>query len=195
MVAQSRKRIRRDPATSRALILDATERLMLDEGYAAVSSRRIAQELGINAATVHYHFPTTDDIFIALHRRMTERQMDEIATVVLAEDPLAAFWRAQSSGGSTALGVEFLALAAHRRALRPIFAAATEAARAQQADLLAALSPHLPAHLPPASPLALATILLAIGRLLANEERIGITRGHAEVRALVDALLRGVPQG
>jgi TetR/AcrR family transcriptional regulator, regulator of autoinduction and epiphytic fitness len=86
-----KKRIRRDPETTRRLILDTTEKLMVEEGYAAVSSRRIAQELGLNAATVHYYYPTTDDVFIALHRRMTERQLGEIEKVLEADKPLQAF--------------------------------------------------------------------------------------------------------
>src|SRR4051794_39149253 len=82
LATDSRKRVRRDPETTRTLILDTTERLMVEDGYAAVSSRRVAQELGLNAATVHYYYPTTDDLFIALHRRMTDRQLEELGTVL-----------------------------------------------------------------------------------------------------------------
>ena len=38
-------------------------------------------------------------------------------------------------------------------------------------------------------PTALGTILVAVGRLLANEERVGITSGHREVRQLMDDLI------
>ena len=38
-------------------------------------------------------------------------------------------------------------------------------------------------------PVALGIILVAIGRLLANEGRVGITSGHEEVRNLVEALI------
>ena len=34
------------------LIIDTTERLMLDEGYAAVSSRRVAKEAGLKRPLV-----------------------------------------------------------------------------------------------------------------------------------------------
>jgi AcrR family transcriptional regulator len=106
---ESKKRIRRDPDTTRGLILDATEKLMTEEGYAAVSSRRIALELGLNAATVHYYYPTTDDVFIALHRRMTDRQLKQIEVVIASQEPLRAFWEFQSGWTQTALGVEFVA--------------------------------------------------------------------------------------
>lgn len=190
MPEQVRKRTRRDPDTTRKLILDVTEKLMIEEGYAAVSSRRVAQELGLNAATVHYYYPTTDDIFIALHRRMTDRQLEELGEVLGSEAPLEAFWQFQSGGTQTALGVEFLALANHRKRIGDILAESTDDAREAQTERLTqALADRSsdPVILPP---VALATILVAIGRLLANEERVGITRGHEEVRKFVDWALK-----
>lgn len=180
------KRIRRDPDNARTLILDTTERLMVDEGYPAVTSRRVAQELSINGATVHYYYPTTDDLFIALHKRMTERQLSEFGQVLKAEDPLGALWKFQSGWAQSALGVEFLALANHRKSIGDVLAAITEDARDIQTQALARISSQSvigPEILPP---IALTTILVAIARTLANEERVGITRGHHEVRTFVD---------
>lgn len=184
------RRIRRDPETTRALILDTTERLMIAEGYAAVSSRRIAQEIGLNAATIHYYYPTTDDVFVALHQRMTDRQQADLAGILAAPDPLTAFWQAQSSATRTALGVEFLALAIHRKALREPLAAATQRARSATAVALAKISDRLAIDGVEVPPGVVPTILLAIGRLLANEERVGIAQGHDEVRAFVEQLLK-----
>jgi AcrR family transcriptional regulator len=184
--ADEKKRIRRDPDTTRKLILDATEQLMVEEGYAAVSTRRVGHALGLNPATVHYYYPTTDDLFIALHRRMTDRQIEELGKALGAEDPLQAFWSFQSGWAQTALGVEFLALSNHRKAIRDVLADVTNGAREAQAQRLSEATGSLsldPAILPP---IALATILVAVGRLLTNEERVGITRGHAEVRAAID---------
>lgn len=180
------KRIRRDPETTRTLILDTAERLMIDDGYAAVTSRRVAQELGINGATVHYYYPTTDDLFIALHKRMTERQLSEFEHVLAANAPLAALWKFQSGWAQSALGVEFLALANHRKSIRDVLANTTDEARDVQTRALTRISSQSaidPAILPP---IALTTILVAIARTLANEERVGITHGHQEVRTFVE---------
>lgn len=188
------KRIRRDPETARTLILDTTERLMVDEGYAAVTSRRVAQELGINGATVHYYYPTTDDLFIALHQRMTARQLSELKEVVSGDDPFGALWKFQSGWAQSALGVEFLALANHRKSIRDILADTTDKARDAQTLALggaanqSAIDPEI---LPP---IALSTMLTAIARTLANEERVGITRGHKEVRTFVDWALANLRQ-
>ena len=50
----------------RARMLDAAERIMVREGYAAVTSRRVEAEAGLK---LHYHFGTLDDLFIAVFRR------------------------------------------------------------------------------------------------------------------------------
>jgi TetR/AcrR family transcriptional regulator, regulator of autoinduction and epiphytic fitness len=184
------KRIRRDPETTRGLILDAAERLMLEEGYAAVTTRRVAQDIGLNAATIHYYYPATDDLFAALHRRLTDRQAQALDAVRDSPDPLAAFWALQSGQAGTALGVEFLALAQHRKALRPLFAQATAAARRRLVEGLGQVLQTRSDGPTKAEIAALTTALVAIGRLLANEERVGLSEGHAEVRTLVANLLR-----
>ena len=159
---------------------------MVGEGYAAVSSRRVAQEIGLNPATVHYYYATTDDLFIALHERMTNQQLTQFDAVLSAPDPLRALWEFQSNWSQSALGVEFIALSNHRKSIQPVLAKTTEQARDVQARALeqaiAKASPG-PSAL---SPVALTTILVAIARTLANEERVGITRGHDEVRAAVE---------
>lgn len=183
---EPKKRIRRDPETTRGMILDMTEKLMVAEGYAAVTTRRIAQELGLNSATIHYYYPTTDDVFVALHKRMTDAQIAGLEAVLTSEHPLQAFWDFQSNWAQTALGVEFVALANHRKTIGAVIAGAADAARDRQSDCLTNAFRTLPLEPAILSPIALATILVGVGRLLANEERVGITRGHAETRAFIN---------
>lgn len=194
MEAVKAKRIRRDPETTRKLILDATERVMVAEGYAAVSSRRVAQEIGVNAATIHYYYPATDDLFIALHERMTRQQLAGLEEVLADPDPLGALWRFQSNWSQSALGVEFIALSNHRKSIQAVLADITDTARAAQAEKLARVVARAGVDPSVVSPLALTTILIAVARALANEERVGITSGHDEVRAAVDRVLDTLPK-
>jgi AcrR family transcriptional regulator len=55
----SNRRIGAEDSKSRAALLDATERIMLEEGYAAVSSRRVAERADLKPQLVHYYFRTT----------------------------------------------------------------------------------------------------------------------------------------
>ena len=66
------RRIGATDSQSRAQLLDAAEQLMLDEGYAAVTSRRVAARAGLKPQLVHYYFRTMDDLFIEVFRRRAE---------------------------------------------------------------------------------------------------------------------------
>src|SRR5262245_33374973 len=75
-----------------AALLDAAEALMLDEGYAAVSSRRLASRAGLDAGLIYYYFGTMDDLFIALFRRGAERSLERQAQALSSPQPLWGLW-------------------------------------------------------------------------------------------------------
>ena len=102
----------------RKRILDATEEIMLKDGYAAVSSRTVATAVGIQAPLVHYYFPTIDDLFVAVLRRRAGRNVERMAEALASPEPLRAWWRLASDPRGTALFVELLAAANHRPALK-----------------------------------------------------------------------------
>jgi AcrR family transcriptional regulator len=185
-IAVKPRRVRRDPQVARKLILNAAEQVMRTEGYAAVSTRRVAKDAGLAPALVHYYYPLTDDLFVALHQRMTDRQVEDLRTVMASENPVLALWNYQTAWTSASLGVEFIALANHRKSIGERIARRTEQARIEQADLLAQHfrnSSALPEAVTPAS---LAAVLTGLARTIVNEQSIGITCGHDGVRALVD---------
>ena len=64
-----------DDSVTRTALLDAAAALMLEEGYAAVTTRRLAQRAGVNNGLVSYYFGTLDALFIELFRRGAERSL------------------------------------------------------------------------------------------------------------------------
>src|ERR1700756_1229947 len=67
------RRIGAPDAKNRVVLLDAAEQLLLEEGYAAVTSRRVAERAGLKPQLVHYYFRTMEDLFLAVfHRRAEE---------------------------------------------------------------------------------------------------------------------------
>ena len=54
-------------------ILEVAERMARTGGYNGFSFREIAKEVGIKAASVHYHFPGKEELGAALARRYTDR--------------------------------------------------------------------------------------------------------------------------
>ena len=53
--------------------LDAAERLLIDVGYAGISTRRLAEEAGANHGLVHYYFGSMENVFVRVLERFTER--------------------------------------------------------------------------------------------------------------------------
>ncbi|MEM8730855.1 MAG: TetR/AcrR family transcriptional regulator [Pseudomonadota bacterium] len=53
-------------------ILQAAERRVRKAGFAEMSFRDLAQDVGIKSASVHYHFPTKSDLGAALIDRYTQ---------------------------------------------------------------------------------------------------------------------------
>jgi AcrR family transcriptional regulator len=53
--------------------LDAAERLLIEVGYAGISTRRLAEEAGANHGLVHYYFGSMENLFVRVLERFTER--------------------------------------------------------------------------------------------------------------------------
>src|SRR6187200_1291576 len=82
------RRIAGPNAKNRAVLLDAAERLLLAEGYAAVTSRRVAAEAGLKPQLVHYYFATMDELYLAVFRRRAEEGLARQATALESDSPL-----------------------------------------------------------------------------------------------------------
>jgi TetR/AcrR family transcriptional repressor of nem operon len=70
----------------RTAIMDAAERRIQTGGFGGFSFREIAADVGIKSSSVHYHFPTTDDLAAAVLRRWAE-QTSEVIDEELKKDP------------------------------------------------------------------------------------------------------------
>ena len=127
----SNRRIGAEDSKSRAALLDATEQIMLEEGYAAVSSRRIAERAGLKPQLVHYYFRTMDDLFLAAFRRRAEVGLERLAQGARVR----AAARGRSGPSATIRpaprsNMEFVALANHRKSIRSEIARYAELFRA-----------------------------------------------------------------
>lgn len=60
----------------REAIEAAARRMLLDEGYAGVSLRRIATKLGISVGNLQYYFPTKDDLVESVIIGETQKPID-----------------------------------------------------------------------------------------------------------------------
>jgi len=58
---------------SKRTILNLAESLLQDKGFNGFSYAHIASELGVKNAAIHYHFPTKEDLSIAVLQRYRDR--------------------------------------------------------------------------------------------------------------------------
>ncbi|MEV1068500.1 TetR/AcrR family transcriptional regulator [Streptomyces sp. NPDC050263] len=179
-----------DNSETRKALLDVTERLMREEGYAAVSSRRVGREAGVTPALVHYYFATLDDLFLAVFRQGAEKNLSRHARVLESPQPLHALWEFSIEPSGTVLLTEFMALANHRKSIRSEIAEYAMRFRRLQLALLESRRWGQPEPTGQEVPLpALLVVLGCLSRGLVMEDELGITEGHAETRALVEQLL------
>lgn len=162
---------------------------MRDEGYAAVSIRRVAKVAGVSSTLLHYYYDTADDLLVALYRRASERDLHHLRKALRSKDPLDALWAYQTDSARTALGVEFLALANHRKAVRTEIARFAEYARSLQAEAIASVLEREGGAVTALSPECLSMLLTSVSRNLIMESTVGISAGHKEARAAVEQAL------
>ena len=182
-----KRRVGAESSETRARIVEATEQVIRDEGYAAASSRRVAQRAGLKPSLVHYYFPTTDDMLLAVFKRGAAQSDAMIDEALASDDPVRALWRFFADTSRTALAMEFMALAIHRDGIRAEIARHSEVMRARQTELFERLLGERLADI--GAPAGLSVVLAGIGRALVMENSLGISTGHAETRALVETWL------
>jgi AcrR family transcriptional regulator len=82
---------RRETATT--ALLDAAERLLIESGYAGLTTRRVAAEAGVNHGLVHYYFGSMEELLLQVLERFTERLIERQTAMYQADVPFLDKWR------------------------------------------------------------------------------------------------------
>jgi AcrR family transcriptional regulator len=185
----SPRRIGTEDSKTRAALLDAAERVMVEDGYAAATSRRVAARAGLKPGLVHYYFRTMDDLFIALFRRRAEQGLEKQAKALASAQPLWSMWELAADRLNTTLMMELMALANHRKRLKAEIAAHSERSRGFQIEAASGLVERYGFADDPNAAVTIMVLMSSISLLLTIEDTFGIARGHAEAIALVERYL------
>lgn len=186
----SKRRMGPQNAATRSVLMDATEAVMREEGYAAVTSRRVAEKAGVNQQTVYYYFQTMDDLLLSTYRRRTRQVSEKLEQAFATDRPLHALWHASSNPFDAALTMEYLALANHNEAIRrETIEFGERMRRLDNEEITERISRNSPD--PEAvSPLSVFMAINYLAHLVGFEAALGIRGGHKDVRALVEWSLR-----
>ena len=80
-------------AAAEEALLDAAERLLVEVGYAGITTRRLAEEAGVNHGLVHYYFGSNENLLMRALERFTERLIARQRELYAADLPFLEKWR------------------------------------------------------------------------------------------------------
>lgn len=172
-------------------ILDSTEDILKEEGYGALTSRRIAERMGIKQRLIYYYFHTMDDLIVHTFRRLAERDLLRLGRTLSSPRPLHELWHFCIHTADARLISEFMALANRIDELRSeVVVFIEESRRIQVSALQEAMTTKVSSRA--LTPTAIALFANSLGLLLIREAELGVTTGHIEVAALVGQFLAQV---
>jgi AcrR family transcriptional regulator len=80
-------------AAAEEALLDAAERLLVEVGHAGITTRRLAEQAGVNHGLVHYYFGSNESLLVRALERFTERLIERQRELYAADMPFADKWR------------------------------------------------------------------------------------------------------
>jgi AcrR family transcriptional regulator len=173
-------------------LLDAAERLLLQVGYAGITTRRLAGEAGVNHGLVHYYFGSVENVLVRVLERFTERLIVRQRSMYAdPEVPFAEKWRTamrylDADREYQKVWYELQALAWNRPDLRPRVAHVHDEWRAVLAEAFA--EPRERYGIP--IPLdALVTLVVTFNEGVMLERLSGVENGQRELLDWIDGWL------
>ena len=172
--------------------MDAAERLLVDLGHAGISTRRLAEEAGVNHGLVHYYFGSNEQLLVRTLERFTERLIARQRELYAADTPFAEKWRTAmrflvaEDFAYEKVWLELQALAWNDDALKERLARVNGEWRALLTEAFA--DPHRELGVP--MPLeALVSLVMTFNLGIMVERLGGVDTGHADLLDWIDTWL------
>jgi TetR/AcrR family transcriptional regulator len=179
-------------SASEEALLDAAERLLVDVGYAGVTTRRLAEEAGVNHGLVHYYFGSIENVLIRTLERFTERLTQRQREMYAADMPFIEKWRTamrylvEEDVRYEKVWLELQALGWNRPEMRERLAPVDAEWRAVLTDAFAKPREELGIDMPLD---ALVSLVVTFNFGIMVERLSGITTGHEELLDWIDQFL------
>lgn len=191
------------PARDRELVtkalLDAAERLLVSDGYARITTRRLAQEAGVNHGLVHYYFGSMEELLVQVLERFTARLIARQREMYGSDQPFIEKWRAawrfheqDLAAGYPKIWHELQAMAWNKPELRQRLVAVNHEWRAvlREAFARARAEYRDVAGVPPLD--GLVALVMMFGQGAQAERLLGVDEGHAELLSWIDSWLQNL---
>ena len=173
-------------------LLDGAERLLVEQGHAGITTRRLAEAAGVNHGLVHYYFGSNENLLARALERFTERLIERQRALYAADVPFLEKWRTAmrhliaDDATYEKIWMELQALAWNEPELRARLAEVNAQWRAVLTEAFA--EPHRALGI--AMPLdALVSLVITFNLGIMVERLGGIDAGHDELLAWIDGYL------
>jgi AcrR family transcriptional regulator len=187
----SNRRLGVEDSKSRALLIEAAGQILEEEGYHAISARRVAERAGLKPQLVHYYFRTMDDLLIAAFRRATAQYLELHEQALTASQPLKALWTLNTNRSDTKITMEFIAAGSHREELRAEIVRSGEHFRTLQIAMVDRALKQSGIDGRFSAP-AIVMLMAAISRALVMESTLGLTLAHDDIHAMAREFLDAI---
>ena len=170
-------------------LLDAAERLLVEVGHAGITTRRVAEEAGVNHGLVHYYFGSIENLLVRVLERFTAELTARQRAMYSAETPFIEKWRramrylVADDVRYEKIWLELQALAWNRPELRERLAHVNDEWRAVLTEAFAEPHERYGIEMPLD---ALVSLVMTFNEGVMVERLSGIETGHAELLGWID---------
>lgn len=159
-------------------MLDAAIEILKEEGYAALTSRRIAEYLGTKQRLLYYYFHSMDEVVLEAFKKLANHDLERLEEAFSSERPIHQIWDIFLYTSDARLITEFMALANRSDGLREEVINFIETSRKIQ---IKALKKAIPAD-SKMTPDVLAFMMSSIALSLNREAALGIRQAHSGIK-------------
>jgi AcrR family transcriptional regulator len=172
-------------------LLDAAERLLVEVGHAGITTRRLAEQAGVNHGLVHYYFGSIENLLVRVLERFTAELTARQRAMYAATDiPFIEKWRqamrylVSDDVAYEKIWLELQALAWNRPDLREPLARVSDEWRGVLTEAFAEPRERYGIEMPLD---ALVSLVMTFNEGVILERLSGIETGHAELLEWIDA--------
>ncbi len=171
--------------------------MLTRDGRSGLTTRRVAQEAGVNHGLVHYHFGSLEVLTAATARRYHRRVWERRQAILAEPRPFIDRWRAaiddlrhDLASGDARIAAELRAIGFDQPHVRDEVVAATARWRSTLTDAFASAAAEYGLTASAVAPIVALVTTFTTG--LADERMLGIDDGHAELLEWVDGMIVSV---
>ena len=179
-------------ASAETALLDAAERLLIEVGYAGITTRRVAEEAAVNHGLVHYYFGSIEQLLVRALERFTQRLVERQRALYAAEIPFIEKWRTamrflmSEDVAYEKIWLELQALAWNRPELRDHVAGVNAEWRSVLLEAFEPAREEFEIEMPLE---ALVSLVITFNLGIMLERLSGVDRGHRDLLDWIDDFL------